>query len=54
MTYTYLCLFFTQYPPFSQRRARLKESRRDVIDIDAEESQASTGEVVVDDAIGSI
>lgn len=41
------------YPPFSQRRARLEENnRREVADIDLEESQMPDGEVVeVVDAI---
>ena len=52
-THTYLCLVvYSQYPPFSQRRARLLKTenrRRGVVDIDVEESQTPEGEVEMDD-----
>ena len=51
LTYTFVSLF-TQYPPFSQRRARLRllkeESSRRAVDkiVDSEQSQTPEGEVV--------
>ena len=50
---------FTQYPPFSQRRARLRllkeESSRRAVDeiVDSEQSQTPEGEVVDDAASAS-
>ena len=53
LTYTFVSLF-TQYPPFSQRRARLLkgESSRRAVDeiIDSEKSQTPKSEVVDDAA----
>ena len=58
LTYTFVSLF-TQYPPFSQRRARLRllkeESSRRAVDeiVDSEQSQTPEGEVVDDAASAS-